>query len=954
MFWKQQLEELIKGLDEERAEELRRLFEKVRAAPESPLPSDTDRTRENIYSTFFSCAGDIIIMHGLDGQIIDANRITCNRLGYTLEEMQGSHFSMLTGSHTKDRIEYVLGRVVSRGNYSFETVFVSKGGRQVPVEVSARIVTHGEQDVVLSIARDISARKVAEEIILEQKVFLSQIIKNLPVGLFVKKVKNDLRYTLWNSRMEEMTGHPREKAIGKTDRELFRENGLNWRNMTDQEAIRTGLPVEACSRERTPDGEETVYHVVKIPVMDAEGKADAILGIVENITDRVRAEGEIRKAHDDLERRVEQRTAELLGVNERLRIAEEKFRSIFENSILGIFRMNLDGRVLVCNQSLARMFGYESAEELIQASQERPESLHGDMRNREELQKRLLAGEDFEPFEYEYRRADGSVFTGRTHIRLLRDRRDNYPYLEGFIEDMSESKAFQQRLEQSQRDYRILYEQASEAIFLLDLKGRVLDANPMVTEILGYGLDEIRAMDPRDLITRDMERIREELRAVKSGKTLRLELNLRTGSGREITADLSARLLEGGRILAMLRDNTERTAMEGALRSAKEEAEQASQAKSEFLANMSHEIRTPLGGIIGMTDMVLGAGLQPQQAEYVKGIKEASRSLLEIINDILDFSKIEARKMEIALEPFQLRERLEIVVGTFRLAAMEKSLELRSVVPDDLPDGYMGDACRIGQVLSNLVGNAVKFTEEGFVEMRVRMLERTEDSARLEFSVTDTGIGISEADQGRLFDVFSQLEPSLSKRHRGTGLGLAISKRLVEMMGGEIFVRSRVGEGSCFTFRLELPFAEPSAEAQETERENVSQEGRRVLLAEDNELNQEFLTFFLKDAGHSVRVACNGHEVLTALREETFDLVLMDIQMPEMDGLETTAHIRAGETAAPRDIPIVALTAYAMKGDRERMLKAGMDDYLSKPVDMEKLYKIIARLTGERRAASEA
>jgi PAS domain S-box len=954
VFWKQQLEELIKGMDEERSEELRRLFDKVRAAPETPLPSESERIRENIYSTFFSCAGDIIIMHGLDGLIIDANRMTCNRLGYTLEEMTGSHFSMLTGAKTRDRIENVLGRVISRGNYSFETVFVSSSGRQVPVEVSARIVTHGEQDVVLSIARDISARKVAEEIILEQKVFLSQIIKNLPVGLFVKKVKNELRYTLWNRRMEEMTGHPREKAIGKTDGELFCENGLNWRHKTDQEAIRTGLPVEACSREHTPDGKETVFQVIKIPVMDTEGNADAILGIVENITDRVRAEGEIRKAHDDLERRVEQRTAELLGVNERLRIAEEKFRSIFENSILGIFRMNLDGRVLVCNQSLARMFGYESAEELIQASQERPESLHGDMRNREELQKRLLAGEDFDPFEYEYRRADGVVFTGRTHIRLLRDRRDNYPYLEGFIEDMSESKAFQQRLEQSQRDYRILYEQASEAIFLLDLKGRVLDANPMVTEILGYSLDEIRAMDPRDLITRDMERIREELRTVKSGKTLRLELNLRTGSGREITADLSARLLEGGRILAMLRDNTERTAMEGALRTAKEEAEQASQAKSEFLANMSHEIRTPLGGIIGMTDMVLGAGLQPQQAEYVKGIKEASRSLLEIINDILDFSKIEARKMEIALEPFQLRERLEIVVGTFRLAAMEKSLELRSVVPDDLPNDYMGDPFRIGQVLSNLVGNAVKFTDEGFVEMRVRMIEHTEKIARLEFSVTDTGIGISEADQGRLFDVFSQLEPSLSKRHRGTGLGLAISKRLVEMMGGEISVRSREGEGSCFTFLIELPFAESAAETMEAERESVTQEGRRILLAEDNELNQEFLTFFLKDAGHTVRVACNGHEVLTALREETFDLVLMDIQMPEMDGLEATTHIRAGETAAPRDIFIVALTAYAMKGDRERMLRAGMDDYLSKPVDMEKLYKIISRLTGARTKEEQA
>lgn len=946
MGWKKELERLLQGLDTQRADELRNLFGKVAVEPESPMPSNVKGDRETLYSTFFSLAGDSIIMHDLDGIIIDANRMTCNRLGYSLDEIVGKHIGMLTSGHSKKRMAAILQRVAGRGNYSFETVFVSRSGRQVPVEVSARIVTHGESQMVLSIARDISARKVAEEIILEQKVFLSQIIKNLPVGLFVKKVRNDLRYTLWNRKMEEMTGIERERAVGKSDEDVFGQSNRNWRNQTDREAIATGRTVEMCVRELGAAGIESVYHVIKVPIMDSEGKADAILGIVEDITDRVRAEGEIRKAHDDLERRVELRTSELLGANERLRIAEEKFRSIFENSILGIFRSNLDGKLLVCNEALAKMFGYGSNEELIQSSQDDPASLHGDMQARDELQKRLLSGNLLDPFEYEYRRSDGSNFTGRTHIRLLRDRRDNYPYLEGFIEDISESRTFKRRLEQSERDYRTLYEQASEAIFLLDLKGRVLDANPMATEILGYNIKDILNLDPRDLIVRDVEKIREELRTVKSGKTLRLELKLRTGKGHEITADLSARLLEGGRILAMLRDNTERTTMEEALRNAKEEAEQASQAKSEFLANMSHEIRTPLGGIIGMTDMVLGAGLQPQQTEYVKGIKEASRSLLEIINDILDFSKIEARKMEIAKEPFRLRERLEIVAGTFRLSAMEKDIDLRTVISDEMPDSYLGDACRIGQVLSNLVGNAVKFTEHGFVELRTRMVERKSASVVLEFSVTDSGIGISESDQGRLFDVFSQLEPSLSKRHRGTGLGLAISKRLVEMMGGEISVQSREGEGSCFSFSMELPLSAPPLENPEQEKERSNFKIRRVLLAEDNELNQEFLTFFLKDAGHSVRVACNGFEVLKALDEEPFDLVLMDIQMPEMDGIEATTRVRAGDTCAPADIPIVALTAYAMKGDRERMLAAGMNDYLSKPVDMEKLYKIIDRLTG--------
>jgi PAS domain S-box-containing protein len=957
MSWKEELESLLRGLDADKADRVRELFERQAAASGDRLASALRHDREDLYSSIFSLAGDSILMHTLDGVILDANKMACDRLGYSLTNIKGRHFSELTTEHSRPRVQAVLSRVATRGRYSFETSFLSRAGHALPVEVSARIVRHTdrgqEKEVVLSIARDISARKVAEEIILEQKVFLSQIIKNLPVGLFVKKVRNELRYTLWNRKMEEMTGVPRELAVGKCDVDIFGPDSSDWRSGSDRAAVERRETVQLCTRDVDSNGEEIVYHVVKVPIMDTEAQADAVLGIVENITDRVRAEGEIRQAHNQLERRVEQRTAELLGVNERLRIAEEKFRSIFENSILGIFRMDLEGRLLVCNPALARMFRYEFAEDLVRVSDEDPEFLHQDPRQRDEVLKKLLMGQTLEPFEYEYRRRDGEIFVGRTHIRLLRDRRDNYPYLEGFIEDISESRSFQQRLEQRERDYQTLYEQASEAIFLLDLKGRILDANPMATEILGYELDQFLTMDPRQMITRDPDEVWDRLRRVARGETVRLELNLRTGTGREITADLSARLLEGGRILAMLRDNTERTAMEAALRSAKEEAEQASQAKSEFLANMSHEIRTPLGGIIGMTDMILGGALKDQQTEYVKGIKEASRSLLEIINDILDFSKIEARKMEIVNEPFHLRERLEIVAGTFRLSAMEKDLDLLIEIPDELEDEYMGDSCRLGQVLSNLVSNAVKFTDSGSVRMRVDAVARREDRAELEFSVTDTGIGISEKDQDRLFDVFSQLEPSLNKRYRGTGLGLAISKRLVEMMGGEISIRSREGEGSRFSFVLELPFAEARQDADE-ENSAKSTVSRRVLLAEDNELNQEFLTFFLEDAGHMVRVAGNGLEVLEALNQESFDVVLMDIQMPEVDGMEATARIRRGETAAPAQIPIVALTAYAMKGDRERMLAAGMNDYLSKPVDMESLFRIIEELVDDAKSDPEA
>ncbi|MEF2145926.1 MAG: PAS domain S-box protein [Desulfovibrionaceae bacterium] len=942
----QKLEAELARLPDEQAKKLLGIIAEIQASTAQQVEG-----QERIQSLFYSMAGDVILMHDMQGTILEVNQLGSVKLGYEPAELVGKSVSDLVSVHSEERFQAIMDRVQHRGAYSFESVFRTRDGRDLPMDVSARTVVHDGQEAILSIARDITARKVAEEIILEQKTFLSHIIKNLPVGVFVKKVRNDFRYTLWNSKIGEMTGRSREQVIGKTDREVFGEGGWIWRSESDWKALDKGEAVDLCVEERNADGERVIFHVIKVPLFDNAGEPDSILGIIEDITDRVRAEAEIRKAHDELEQRVKARTAELLGVNERLKAAEEKYRSIFDNSVLGIFRSNLEGALLVGNPALAKMLGYRNMEDLMLQTRGRPERIHASLDRLRAVLQGLLAGEEFKPVEMEFLRADGTSLLGRTHVRLLHDRRDNYPYLEGFVEDVSERATFQRKLEQSERDYRVLYEQASEAIFVLDMRGRIIDANSMASEILGYKPSELLQTDPRTLIHSNVEATRKVLSQVKDGRTLRTELELTTRSGRPITCDLSARLLGNDRVLALVRDTTERKAMEEELRRAKEEAEQASQAKSEFLANMSHEIRTPLGGIIGLTDMVLNSQLPEGQAEYLRGIREASGSLLEIINDILDFSKIEARKMKIFSEPFRLRDRLGIVLSTFRLGAKERGLELRSVVDPAVPDCLVGDPCRVGQVLSNLISNAIKFTDKGSVEMVVRALNVTSDAARIEFSVTDTGIGIAREDQNKLFEVFFQLEPALSKTHRGTGLGLAISKRLVEMMGGDMSLESVKGEGSRFSFVLELPVADKDADSESSvpgpEENDQSMPGRRVLLAEDNELNQEFLTFFLEEANHQVRVAGNGLEVLKALDEEEFDIVLMDIQMPEMDGMEATRLIRKGRTKASTQIPIVALTAYAMKGDRERMLEAGMDDYLSKPVEMDQLLAIIARLTGQ-------
>ncbi len=577
---------------------------------------------------------------------------------------------------------------------------------------------------------------------------------------------------------------------------------------------------------------------------------------------------------------------------------------------------------------------------------------------------------------------------------VFNDRGDVEQVIEHFI-DVTERRQAELALRESEASFRQLAETIKEVFWVWDVERKRLKyISPAYEKVWGRPRHEVyddagkwvQSIHPedRERVAGDFfqphtDTFQIEYRIVDAGGAVRWIWDrgfpVRDGDTGEVY-----------RVIGLAEDITGRKLMEIELERARDEAEAASRAKSEFLANMSHEIRTPVSNILGMIEMALASSDTAQKRECMESARDAGRLLLGIINGILDFSKIEAGKLAVERTDFDLHQLVEMVINAFGITAAEKGLGLEYEIAKDVPKHVFGDPIRINQVLTNLVGNALKFTHRGNVAVRVRPAEdRPESGAdgpdrdgparggsgrggsvrdglpvscRLLFTISDTGIGIPEEKKGLLFQSFTQLDGSYAKKHEGTGLGLTISRRLIQMMGGDIWVESREGEGATFFFTVELDVAEgeQSPPVERADAANVDMEGEpaelpplRILVAEDNPINRKYVTFLLENGGHTITGAANGKEVLALLEREPFDLVLMDIQMPEMDGMEAAGIIRRSRFEHnASSIPIIALTAYVMQSDKDRIVRSGIDEHVTKPVNYGDLVKAVRRVLAGR------
>lgn len=635
-----------------------------------------------------------------------------------------------------------------------------------------------------------------------------------------------------------------------------------------------------------------------------------------------------------------------------------EFRILMDNLSLGVCRVAFKPKqaFVFANKTFCRMLGYPLDELLTTPVMD----IFTDKAEGRSLIKQATDKEGLGQQEIRLRTKTNPRFLCSLSFMVTRDERGKPEALDMVVQDISGQRRTEEELRESKELFKTVFNSSAVAIFVTDKEERIIAWNPFAEKMLEMDKKDLFNKPVKELYPKDeWDRLR-SLRIRQKGMLSDIETKMYKKDGTLLDINISLSIIKNqeGEIegaIGIMSDITEKKKFHQELLHAKNSAEEANNAKSLFLANMSHEVRTPMNTIMGMIDLTLDTQLNEDQKDNLLTVKNAADILLTLLNDILDLSRVEAGKIQLEKIELNLRDILKSVCKSMGILAKNKGLKLVGSVEEDVPELVVGDPTRIRQVVINLINNAVKFTFKGAVTVNIKVQKISGDECEVMFSVRDEGVGIPQDKQATIFEVFTQADASTTRRFGGTGLGLAISRKLVEMMGGHIGVESKEFKGSTFFFVLPFKIVRKEDIPQALKAESIEDQllaqlhkapkrdltHLSILLAEDNIVNQKMTMRMLEKKGWKVTAADNGQQVLDYLKKETFDLILMDALMPVLDGYETTKLIRENEKKTGLHIPIVALTARAMSGDRDKCIEIGMDSYVAKPIDRQKLYEAI-------------
>jgi len=895
---------------------------------------------ENAFHLQFSENSAIMLIIGLiDGKIIDANKAAVNFYKYNREELTSKTFFELTDTPREQVEETIRSIKIGSGAYfTFHQRLADGATREV--ETNASLIESDNRQVLHLSLHDITERRHAEVELRK----LSRAVEYSPISIVITDPNGAIEYV--NPKFTQLTGYTSAEASGKNPRILNAGESSPELFSKLWQTISAGKVWSGILYNKKKNGEKYWESATIAPILDDNGKITHYLALKEDITAR-------KLAEDDL------------------KISSERVKLAALAAKVGIWDLDVPSDRLVWDEQMYAIYGLRPDPNRNSNHRWRSSVHPDDLVSAETEYKNCLYGSG--TYDTEFRilhGGDGKVRFIRAAGTVLKNSAGKPIRMIGVNWDVTREKERELALMLSEE----LFKQMPGLVFSKDSRCAYIHANQVFCNAIEQTLDQIVGKtdldflpaeaaaafitaDQRILSGQDKEQYSEN--DFYEGKIHRLvatrKVPVKDPTGKIIgLIGLGIDITERKQIEQTLLDTNSQLAQ--AISRANEQtiqAEAASKAKSSFLTNISHEIRTPLNGVLGLTGMLLDTDLTTDQQELANLVIKNGESLLTLVNSILDFSQAEAHKMELEILDFDLREMMNDVVEILAKPAEEKGLDLRVKIEPGLPGALRGDLGRLRQVIINLAENAIKFTSRGNVLIYINREKETEKEICLLFSVEDTGIGIPSEEFGRLFKQFNQLDNSSTRKYGGAGLGLAISKELVELMHGQIGVDSKVGNGSSFWFSIPLekqPLQRPAAVAAHANQKPVppapiSAPGKhvRILLVEDNMTNQLVALSVLKKLGYQADAVANGLEALHNLQKIPYHLVLMDCQMPEMDGFAATAAIRSGKHAVlDPNIPIIAMTAHAMQGDREACLATGMDDYLSKPIKTPELAEKLA------------